>query len=495
MMNEQGNTIIKILDSAVSVSNLSFRYKTGDIQVLKDVNFRLPAATCTLIRGESGSGKTTLCYCLKGLIPQAVEGDFTGRVEVAGMDVTKNRIQTISKHIGFVLQDPEVQIVGRTVYEDLMFGPRNLLIPRETIVSDLTSALYAVGLEDYEDRETYQLSGGEKQRLAIAGILAMKPDVLILDEPSSELDPAGRRNLYDLLQRLKRDEGLTVVIVDQQLSASHPLVDDLLILKGGELKSPSSNEKSSVVCTDQNNFSSNEKPTVLTVENLSFAYSPENPVLKNINVQVRHQDFVALVGYNGSGKTTLAMHFNRLLEPQSGTVIYKNKSIEELSRAEIARSIGFVFQNPDHQIFETSVEKEIGFGLVQQGRAVKEVKDKVDEVLGFMDLEDYRDNHPATLPKGIRQFIGVASIVALSPDILVVDEPTTGLDPKGKEVIISRLKELNDKGTAIIMITHDMELVQKHCNRVVLLDQGRVKVDMSIANALESEEFRHFVGL
>jgi len=493
-MKERGNTIIKDLDSVISVSNLSFRYKTGDIPALKDVNFQIPPATCTLIRGESGSGKTTLCYCLKGLIPQAVEGDFTGRIETAGMDVTKYRIQTLSKHIGFVLQDPEVQIVGRTVYEDLMFGPRNLLVPRNTIVSELTSALRAVGLDGYEDRETYQLSGGEKQRLAIAGILAMKPQVLILDEPSSELDPAGRRDLYGVLLRLKRDEGLTIVIVDQQLTASHPLVDDALLLKDGEFKSPVSSKKSSVPCKHQSNFSSNEKPTVLTVENLSFAYSSETPVLKNINMEIRQQDFVALVGYNGSGKTTLAMHLNRLLEPQTGTVIYKKKSIEELSRAEIARSIGFVFQNPDHQIFETSVEKEIGFGLVQQGMGLKEIKDKVDEVLGFMDLEDYRDNHPATLPKGIRQFIGVASIVALSPEILVVDEPTTGLDTKGKDVIISRLKELNDKGTAIVMITHDMALVKENCSRLILLEQGTVKVNMSIANALESKEFKDFVG-
>jgi energy-coupling factor transporter ATP-binding protein EcfA2 len=282
--------------------------------------------------------------------------------------------------------------------------------------------------------------------------------------------------------------------VDQQLTASHPLVDEVLLLKEGELKSPASYEKSSVSCKHQSNFSSNEKPIVLTVENLSFAYSPETPILKKINVKVRQQDFVALVGYNGSGKTTLAMHLNRLLEPQTGTVIYKKKSIEELSRAEIARSIGFVFQNPDHQIFETSVEKEIGFGLVQQGMGLKEIKDKVDEVLGFMDLEGYRDNHPATLPKGIRQFIGVASIVALSPEILVVDEPTTGLDTKGKEVIISRLKELNDKGTAIVMITHDMELVKENCSRVVLLEQGAVTVNMSIANALESKEFKDFVG-
>lgn len=493
-MKEQGNNIIKDLDLAISVSNLSFRYKTGDIQALKDVNLQLPPATCTLIRGESGSGKTTLCYCLKGLIPQAVEGDFTGRIETAGMDVTKYRIQTLSKHIGFVLQDPEVQIVGRTVYEDLMFGPRNLLIPKNTIVSEITSALRAVGLEGYEDRETYQLSGGEKQRLTIAGILAMKPQVLILDEPSSELDPAGRRDLYDLLLRLKCDTGLTIVIVDQQLTASHPLVDEVLLLKEGELKSFASYEKSSVSCKHQSNFSSNEKPIVLTVENLSFAYSPETPILKNINVEVRQQDFVALVGYNGSGKTTLAMHLNRLLEPQTGTVCYKKKSIKELSRAEIARLIGFVFQNPDHQIFETSVEKEIGFGLVQQGMGAKEIKDKVDEVLGFMGLEDYRDNHPATLPKGIRQFIGVASIVALSPEILVVDEPTTGLDTKGKEVIISRLKELNDKGTAIVMITHDMELVKENCSRIILLEQGTVKVNMSIATALESKEFKDFAG-
>ena len=494
-MNEQGNAISDDMGLAISVSNLSFQYKTGDVPALKHISFQVPPASCVLIRGKSGSGKTTLCYCLKGLIPQVVEGAFSGRIVTAGMDVTKYRIQTLSRHIGFVLQDPEVQIVGRTVYEDLIFGPRNLLIPKEKIVSELTSALLAVGLKGYEDRETYQLSGGEKQRLTIAGVLSMKPQVLILDEPSSELDPAGRKNLFDLLLRLKRDAGLTVVIVDQQLAASHPLVDDILWLEDGELKVTDSSEECPVSCKPLADLPCSEQPVVLSVENLSFAYSPETPVLKNINMEIREQDFLALVGYNGGGKTTLAMHLSRLFEPQNGTVLYKKKSLEKYSRREIARSIGFVFQNPDHQIFETSVEKEIGFGLVQQGIDAKKIKEKVDEVLRFMDLEDYRNHHPATLPKGIRQVIGVASIVALSPEILIVDEPTTGLDTTGKRLIMSRLQELNDKGTAIVMITHDMELVQENCSRLILLEQGRLKVDMPMMKALKSKEFKDFVRL
>lgn len=493
-MNEQSDSIGKDSGSVVSVSNLSFRYKAGENPALKNVCFKLLPATCTLIRGESGSGKTTLFHCLKGLIPQAVEGDFTGQVATAGMDVTKYRVQTLSKHIGFVLQDPEVQIVGRTVYEDLIFGPRNLLIPKNTIDSDVESVLRAVGLEGYESRETYQLSGGEKQRLAIAGVLLMKPQVLILDEPSSELDPEGRKNLFELLYRLKRDEGLTIVIADRQLALSHPLVDGELLLKNGELKDPVSSEQHSAPCVHQPSFSGSEKPAVLTVENLSFAYSSKTPILKNINMEIRQQDFVALVGYNGSGKTTLAMQLNRLLKPQTGSVSYENKSIEKLSRAEIARSIGFIFQNPDHQIFETSVAKEIAFGLIQQGMDSKEIKRQVDEVLGFMDLKAYRDHHPATLPKGIRQFIAVASIVALSPNVLIVDEPTTGLDTKGKETIIAKLKELNDKGTAIVMITHDMELVKENCSRLILLEQGMIKVNKPIASALNSEELKSFVG-
>lgn len=493
-MNKQGDSIGKDSGAAVSVSKLSFRYKRGENLALKDVTFQLLPATCTLIRGEAGSGTTTLFHCLKGLIPQAVEGEFSGHVVIAGMDVTKYRVQTLSKHVGFVLQDPEVQIVGRTVYEDLIFGPRNLLIPRDTIDYDVKSVLRAVGLEGYESRETYQLSGGEKQRLAIAGVLLMKPQVLILDEPSSELDPEGRKGLFELIYRLKRDEGLTIVIADRQLAVSHPLVDGELLLKNGELKDPASSEQYSAPCVHPSRFSGNEKPVVLTVENLSFAYNPKTPILENINMEIRQQEFVALVGYNGSGKTTLAMQLNRLLKPQTGSVIYKKNAIEKLSRAEIARSIGFIFQNPDHQIFETSVAKEIGFGLIQQGLDAKEIKEKVDEVLGFMDLEAYRDHHPATLPKGIRQFIAVASIVALSPEVLIVDEPTTGLDTRGKETIISRLRELNHKGTAIVMITHDMELVKENCSRIILLEQGLIKVDKPIISALSSDDFKGFVG-
>lgn len=481
------------MDQVITVSNLSFRYKTRDLPTLKEISFRQPSSSCTLIQGASGSGKTTLCYCLKGIIPQVVEGEFTGSVETAGMDVCKYRIQTISKHVGLVLQDPEVQIVGRTVYEDLIFGPRNLLLSKAAILSNLPSALEALGLEGYEKKETYQLSGGEKQRLAIAGVLAMQPKVLILDEPSSELDPAGRKNLFDILLRLKRDQGLCITIVDQHLSPSHPLIDDLLYLKDGRLTASVETEEEPVARKCPANLSSNNKPTVLTVENLSFAYRPDTPVLKGINMEIRQQDFVALVGYNGSGKTTFAMHLNRLLTPQMGSVLFKNISINTWSRSKIARAIGFVFQNPDHQIFETSVEKEISYGLVQQKMDKEEIQAKVDEVLNFMNLEQYRDQHPATLPKGVRQFIAVASIIALSPEILIVDEPTTGLDLQGKEIIISKLKELNNRGTTVVMITHDMEIVEKHCSRLILLEEGMITVDKPVAKAFESKEYREFI--
>ena len=439
------------MDKAIALSQVSFKYKGANTFALVDISWSLNPGECAVIMGPSASGKTTLCRCLNGLIPQALEGTLTGDIVVAGKDVSCFRTQTLAKDVGFVMQDPESQIVGRTVFEDLAFGPRNLLVPAWEIEQRIPELLSQMGLAGYENRFAADLSGGEKQRLAIAGILAMEPSILILDEPASELDPVGRADLYFHLDRLRKSKGLTLVIVEQKIEGIQSMVDRVLILEKGRMMNQGRPEHLKKLWSQPGIHPPIQPPTLtqnagspprnmpacLEVNHLNFGYTPATPVLKDINISVYPGDFMALMGHNGAGKTTLVKHLNGLIPCGTGTILFEGKGINKFKTKDLARSVGFIFQNPDHQIFENSVEKEIAFGLINMGCSREEIARTVDETLEKTGLEPFRHLHPFTLGKGMRQMIAVAAIVALSPRVLVVDEPITGLDATGSSLIMN----------------------------------------------------------
>jgi len=493
------------MHKSIALSQLSFKYKGADTFALTDVSWSLNPGECAVIMGPSASGKTTLCRCLNGLIPQALEGTLTGDVIVAGKDVSLFRTQTLAKDIGFVMQDPETQIVGRTVFEDLAFGPRNLLIPAREIEQRIPEVLSQTGLAGYENRFTADLSGGEKQRLAIAGILAMEPSILILDEPASELDPAGRDNLYLHLNRLRRLKGLTLIIVEQQIEDIQSMVDQVLILNEGRVVEQGRPEQLKRTWTPPHippagptqtmDLSPSATPACLEIRHLNFRYTPKAPVLKDINFSVYPGDFVALMGHNGAGKTTLVKHLNGLIPCHAGTILFKGKDINTFKSKDLARSVGFIFQNPDHQIFENSVEKEIAFGLTNMGYSQETIDRTVSDTLEKTGLEPLRHRHPFSLGKGMRQMIAVASIVALNPGILVVDEPTTGLDAAGTSLIMDLIQKLHCRGTAIVLITHDITLAAGYANRLVVMGQGALLLDEPMEKGLEKTDVLQRAGL
>jgi len=311
---------------AIELSHLSFRYKTADTFALRDIEFSLGQGQCAVIMGPSAAGKTTLCHCLNGLIPQAVEGELKGGIKAAGKDVSVFRVQTLAKKIGLVMQDPDVQIVGRTVYEDMAFGPRNFLIPRDEINERVCQSLSRVGLSGYETRLTSALSGGEKQRLAIAGVLAMNPEILILDEPASELDPSGRKDIYRHLEDLRKKTGLSMIIVEQKIDDIIQMIDKVVLLDKGCIKWTGRPEDLSSRKTysksvfpvypsrpGPDKLSSPGKemiPPALQVKGLNFSYTPLEPVLKEIHLNIYPDDFLAFDGLNGAGKTSLVKHLN-----------------------------------------------------------------------------------------------------------------------------------------------------------------------------------------
>ncbi len=520
------------MENVIELKNLNYKYPKSENKNLEDINLTIEKGKFTVVMGPTGAGKTTLSMCLNGLIPKLLEGSLSGSVEVAGENIGNYPVQTVSKYLGLVLQDAETQIFGRTVEEDTAFGPRNFSIPKNEIENRVKNALVRVRLDGYQDRNTDQLSGGEKQRLAIAGVLAMQPQILILDEPTSELDPLGRAEIYTAINDLKQEEELTIICIEHSSQEIIEIADQIIIIydskvvwqgepdglfrdadllnKYGIKPLPVSKigwslYRNKVISKHEVPLNIDEtellvrkllknqplrnlpakklfngevnSDVVVNVKNLSHRYSNGNLALNNVNLEIRKGEFIALIGQNGAGKTTLAKHFNGLLKPSAGNVLVCGKNTREYDVEELARYIGYVFQNPDHQIFSTTVEKELEFGLKNIGLSEGKIKQKVEEVLRFTGLLEYSDIHPFSMGKGQRQMIAVASILAIEPTILIVDEPTTGQDWLGIQKMMALIKELNQAGTTIIMITHDMDVVAEYASRTVVMKSGIILLD------------------
>jgi energy-coupling factor transport system ATP-binding protein len=526
------------MDKMIELQDVSYSYPNAETKSLTQINLVVERGKLIVVMGPAGSGKTTLSLCLNGLIPQLLGGDLTGNLTVAGRDLRQYRVQTLARHIGLVLQDPETQIFGITVAEDTAFGPRNFLVPAAEIEDRVKESLQCVRLQGYQNRNTAELSGGEKQRLAIAGVLALQPEVLVLDEPASELDPAGRMEIYQTITDLRRDNNLTILMVEPSGEAIIDKADAVIVLNQGQIVWQETPERlfrniprlsqfgiqplpvSKVGWTffQKGWITETEIPldvpaaesmirnllakhgtgrfinlpkqpvtTVKTVENapvilqaakLSFQYPNSDGIgLRDINLTVRRGEFVALIGPNGAGKTTLAKHFNGLLKPTGGDVIVDGMNTRDYNTARLAQMAGYVFQNPDHQIFAVSVEKELEYGLKNAGLREAEIQARIDKALQWVRLEPYRKVHPFTLGKGQRQLVALASILALEPKILVIDEPTTGLDWTGVRNIMGLIKDLNQNGTTIIMITHDMDLAAQYAQRILVMKDGGILRD------------------
>lgn len=522
------------MNAAINIENVVYKYPKSQAPVLKGVSFSIEPGTFSVILGPTGAGKTTLAMCLNGLIPQLLEGSLSGSVNVKNANVAKVRVQRMSEILGLVLQDPETQIFGRTVEEDTAFGLRNFLVPKEEIDERIDAALKSVGLADFRLRETSQMSGGEKQRLAVAGVLAMQPEILVLDEPTSELDPLGREQIYSTIENLRRTQALTILAIEHSSEEIACRADEILIVHEGKLVwqgaprtlfsnsplveqygikplqvasigwklqqlglltaeqipltvteakeqiekilpvSPKNTQTKPVVKEQAAHKSASP---VVSIQNLSHTYPNKNTALRGLSLDIYPGEFVAIIGQNGAGKTTLAKHLNGLLQPTQGTVLLGGNEVSSLKPDQIAQEIGYVFQNPDHQIFSATVEQEIAYGLNMAKLPAATISERIDKVLEITNLTKQRAAHPFSLGRGERQMVAVASILALEPKLLVVDEPTTGQDWRGINRIMELITSLQQQGTTILMITHDMDLVARYAQRVLVMKEGELLLD------------------
>lgn len=508
-----------------------YKYPNTADETLKKLNFEISKGEFIGVLGRTGSGKTSTLMLLNGLIPHFFEGDFHGNVIVNTMNTQRYRVQTLSRFIGLVLQDPETQIFGVTVEKDVAFGPSNLCYSKEKIAALIKKSLASVGLQGFDKRITSELSGGEKQRLAIAGILAMEPEIIVLDEPTSELDPIGKMEIYKLLSEIKAKENVTIVVSGHDSEEMLNFVDRIVVLDSGKIGWQGKPEQlfKDIVLTEQfgikpietaeistalsqknifkkesiflrnaqliehisSNYNTNsiknyinenkstlkQKEIVIEVNDVSFNYRHDEAALNNINLKFYKGEFVALIGKNGAGKTTFSKHLNGLLRPSSGQVIINGRDIKTVSISELSREVGYVFQNPDHQIFSATVKEEIEYGLKNMNLALEEIVLRISKVLEFVGLKNFEKRHPFTLGKGERQKLAVASILAMEPSILVIDEPTTGQDWDGTKRMMAMMEELYKKGHTILAITHNLRLAAEYADRIIVFSGGEVVLD------------------
>ena len=524
-------------DATVLIENLSYQYPRSPRLVLRDINFRVQSGEFLGIIGPTGAGKTTLCLALNGIVPQFYGGRFFGHVTVAGLDTLDHAIHRLAQHVALVLQDPETQLVANSVVDEIAFGLENIKLPRAEIRQRIEWALEAVRLEGLEEKHPSELSGGEKQRLAIAAALAMRPEVLVLDEPTSQLDPIGSEQVFATVQELNTRLGVTVILVSHASEELAESADRVALLAGGELidldtpdrifaredlyakyavrppqvtqfflelKKAGLQPATIPVTMDQAvqayesiraDLDLVEAPATITVSqpadappllsarDVEYTYPDGTRALRGVSLDVREGEYLVVVGQNGAGKTTLAKLFLHLLEPTAGEVRLAGRDVTDLPVSELARRVGFVAQNPDHQIFCTSVEAEVGFALRNLGMAEAELGERIEESLRVMGLSEHRASHPLSLPKGDRARVVIAAVLAMRPDILIFDEPTTGQDYVGATRILDVSRRLHQAGKTVIVITHQLYLMPGYADRVIVMGKGEILLDAPIRTA------------
>jgi len=480
--------------------------------------------------GPIGAGKSTLCQAIAGLVPHAWGGTFGGHVLVEGLDTRRVEPADLCRRVGLVFQDPETQLFNVSVEDEVAFGPESLALPRDEIARRIDWALSVVHLADCRHRSPRQLSGGQKQRLAIAAALAARPAILVLDEPTASLDPRGSREVYQVIAELRRSGDITVVLVEQDAERVAEFADRVAVLAEGRVAAlgspaevfatPGLPERLGLapppVCELAARLRADEPdlppvvtladaeralaarledrapsptlpargadgqvalspgPPVLEVRDLWYRYESGVEALRGVSLAVQAGERLAIVGQNGSGKTTLAKHFNGLLRPTRGAVLVEGEDASRRSIGELARRVGYVFQNPDHQIFAATVWDELAFGPRQLGTPEAEVRKRVEEALAFFRLEPYRDEPPAALGFGLRRAVGLAAVLTMHPLVLVLDEPFTGLDWRATAAALDWLRELSRRGHTVVLVTHDMRSVAEFAERVLVLAEGQV---------------------
>lgn len=561
--------------SMIKTENLIFEYEKRDDEgniigarrAIDEVNLDIEPGQFIAILGHNGSGKSTLAKHMNAILTPT-----EGTMWVDGKDTRKDEnIWDVRQSAGMVFQNPDNQIIGTVVEEDVGFGPENLGVPTDEIWERVEQSLSAVGMIEYRHHSPNKLSGGQKQRVAIAGVVAMRPKCIVLDEPTAMLDPNGRKEVLRTVEELRQKEKVTVILIthymEEVIGADRVIVMDkghvvmdgttreifsqVELLKKYRLDVPqvtllahelkqkgyaipngiltvdelisaleacgmktTQAEKVATSGTAVDNVATNEtiadgtfyekvdmaksETPILKLEHVNYVYSPdtayERKALKDINLDIYEGQFIGVIGHTGSGKSTMIQHLNGLMKATSGTLYYKGENIygEKYNLRELRNNVGLVFQYPEHQLFEVDVLSDVCFGPKNQGLSEEECKERALEALKLVGLpEKYYEASPFELSGGQKRRVAIAGVLAMKPKVLVLDEPTAGLDPKGRDEILDQIAYLQKKGNlTVILVSHSMEDIAKYVDRIVVMNKGSKMYD-----GTPKEVFAHYKEL
>ena len=476
----------------ISLSAVSYQYPHTGESALTDLTLNIEKGRCIMITGPSGAGKTTLCLASAGILAHEYGGRKKGIIRINGIDVKDYRdLSEIATNLGIVFDDPEAQLIFTTVEEEILSALERRGLDAGEIEDRLKIIMDRTRLTLLKDRAPHTLSGGQKQRLVLATTLALGTDILILDEPTSELDEHGTRGIFEILKNLK-SEGKTIMFVEHKFGHARELADIVIVMENGRISKAGppetiilDKEVREILVPDFSGIRERKQfhvpgqdnsPPVISIKGLSHWYGDIH-ALTEVDLTVRRGEFIALVGENGSGKTTLIKHFNGLLRPTAGTVTVLGKNVSNHSITELAREVGLVFQNPDHMFFADNVRDEVGFGV--DNLQITDRASVIDHALTRVRLLHAKDLYPKWLSRGERQRLAIACVIAMQPSVIVLDEPTTGLDGKEAREVMEVLKT-QLAGHTIVMVTHSNEIATKCADRVIRMEQGRIVSDLTM---------------
>ena len=521
----------------ISFKNFSFKYNNVVDKTLKNIDLTINKGEKVLIVGPSGSGKSTLSHCINGLIPFSYNGEIEGELIIDNIKPYEESLSDVSKKVGTILQDQDSQFIGLSVGEDVAFNFENNAMPLNEMKVKVIDALELVNMVDFINHSPYELSGGQKQRVSLAGVLGSDAEVLLFDEPLANLDPASGKEIMQLINDIHEKTNKTIIIVEHRIEdvLEQPF-DKVIVVNKGEVQgfgtpdeilksdllknnglreplyleamklagcdiSQSENLKDLSNIDERNkevlkNWFNNEasnkdsiikEEKILEVKNLAFSHDGIKNTINDVSFHLNKGEILAVLGNNGAGKSTLCRLITGILKPQKGSIFLNNQCIDSWSIKQKGSSIGYVMQNPNQMISQHMIKDEIALGLKCRNYSKEEIDKKVEEVLKICGLYPYRNWPVSALSYGQKKRVTIASILAINPQVIILDEPTAGQDYKHYTEFMEFIKELSAQGISIILITHDMQLTLEYCHRAVVLSGGEKIADDKPSNILTDE--------
>lgn len=538
-MNQTGRT------PAIVFESFQFQYFSQAEPTLYDINLKIYEGEKVLIVGPSGSGKSTIGNCLNGLIPFSYKGEIQGSLKIGGKETREMNIFELSKKVGTVLQDADGQFIGLTVGEDIAFALENDCVPLEQMKKTVRTVADVVDMGRLLKASPYELSGGQKQRVSFAGVMVDDVDILLFDEPLANLDPATGKTAIDLIDRVWKESRKTMVIIEHRLEdVLYREVDRIIVVSEGRIVAdmtpdelmaadilPGLGIREPLYVTamkyagiqvnvqmkagrldtldisqvreplkkwNQNQIKKEkkkERPVILEAEHLSFQYTKHRSILRDISFRIQEGEMVSIVGTNGAGKSTLAKVICGFVTEDEGKLSYYGEDLKGQTIKERSKKIGYVMQNPNQMICKPMLYDEVALGLRIRGIADEEIEPKVDRALRICGLAPFKKWPVATLSFGQKKRVTIASMLALDPKLLILDEPTAGQDYHHYTEIMEFLKGLNEQGVTILMITHDMHLMLEYTPHAIVISDGRKIGDDSAVNILTNKEIAEKANL